>query len=174
VADAEELPFADASFDCVASVFGAVFAPRPEVVAAELFRVVRPGNTVGLTAWGRYGPQAEIFEVSRSFSPAPPDDVPLPHLWGDEEIARERLAPHAATIEAERKTMRWQVESPDAAFTLFANNGPGKALSQALSPERVAEWKAALLEVIARHNLADDGSVVYEPEYLQVVARRRG
>src|SRR4051812_47465991 len=63
VADAENLPFEDGRFECAASVFGAIFAPRPEVMIEELFRVVRAGNTVGLTAWGDYGLQAEIFRV---------------------------------------------------------------------------------------------------------------
>src|SRR5919205_3183820 len=61
VADAEELPFEDDRFDCVASVFGAMFAPKPERVARELFRVVKPGGTVGLAVWGPYGVQAELF-----------------------------------------------------------------------------------------------------------------
>src|SRR3954469_7706890 len=80
VADAEELPFEDERFDCAASVFGAIFAPRPEVMIEELFRVVRPGNTVGLTAWGDYGLQAEMFSVFESYRP--PTDAPNPSLWG--------------------------------------------------------------------------------------------
>src|SRR4051794_36441290 len=82
VADAEELPFEDDRFDCVASVFGAVFAPRPEVVAAELFRVVKPGGTLGLTAWGDYGAQGETFTALDAFAPAREDDLPVPRAWG--------------------------------------------------------------------------------------------
>src|ERR687893_3126661 len=59
VADVEDLPFEDARFDCVGSVFGAMIAPRPRVAAEELFRVVRPGNTVGMTAWTQNGFSAE-------------------------------------------------------------------------------------------------------------------
>ena len=70
-ADVEELPFEDARFDCVGSVFGAVFAPRPEVMASELFRVVRPGNTVGLTAWTPDSFTVELFGVGRRYSPPP-------------------------------------------------------------------------------------------------------
>src|SRR4051812_35092446 len=100
VADAEQLPFDDASFDCVASVFGAIFAPRPEVMVEELFRVVRPGNTVGLTAWGDYGLQAEIFSVFEEFRP--PSEFPPPKLWGDPAVAEERLAPYANRVETEK------------------------------------------------------------------------
>src|SRR3954447_6908800 len=62
-ANAEELPFEDDRFDCAASVFGAMFAPRPELVAGEMFRVVKPGGTVGMANWGPYGAQGELFEV---------------------------------------------------------------------------------------------------------------
>src|SRR3954451_1234417 len=79
VADAEDLPFEDERFDCAASVMGAIFAPQPEVMIKELFRVVRPGNTVGLTAWGDYGLQAEMFGVFDAYRP--PSDVPNPSLW---------------------------------------------------------------------------------------------
>ena len=68
-ADVEALPFDDASFDCVGSVFGAMIAPRPRVVAEELFRVVRPGGTVGMTAWTPRGFSAELFRLGRSYAP---------------------------------------------------------------------------------------------------------
>src|SRR5918997_5999764 len=93
VADAEELPFEDDRFDCAASVFGAMFAPRPELAAREMFRVVKPGGTVGLVVWGNYGMQGEVFEVLMSYGPPPPEGVPAPREWGDEEIARQRLEP---------------------------------------------------------------------------------
>src|SRR3954447_819096 len=91
VADAEELPFEDDRFDCVASVFGAVLAPRPEVVAAELFRVVKPGGTVGLTAWGVYGVQGETFMALDEFAPPRDPDLPIPREWGEEAVAEERI-----------------------------------------------------------------------------------
>src|SRR5919205_848017 len=69
VADVEALPFEDGRFDCVGSVFGAMIAPRPRVVAEELFRVVRPGGTVGMTAWTPTGFSAELFRLGRSYAP---------------------------------------------------------------------------------------------------------
>ena len=111
VGDAEALPFEDARFDCVGSAFGAFIAPRPEVVARELFRVVRPGGTVGLTAWAPEGVMAEMFGIGRRFAPLDPDQQP-PERWGEEATARERLEPHAARVEYERRRMVWQGESP--------------------------------------------------------------
>src|SRR4051794_5489040 len=83
-ADAEDLPFEDGRFDCAASVFGAMFAPRPERAAAELFRVVKPGGTVGMAVWGRFGSQGEMFETLEQFAPPQPAGVPHPRDWGDE------------------------------------------------------------------------------------------
>src|ERR671919_1345941 len=95
VGDAEDLPFEDARFDCVGSAFGAFIAPRPDLVARELLRVVRPGGTVGLTAWTPDGVMAEMFGIGSRFAPLDPDQPPS-ELWGDEATARERLPPPTA------------------------------------------------------------------------------
>src|SRR5215213_7477356 len=76
-------------FDCVGSVFGAMMAPRPRVVAEELFRVVRPGGTVGMTAWTKQGYTAELFALGRSYGP--PSDQPLSDEWSMEDKVRERF-----------------------------------------------------------------------------------
>src|SRR6266550_7236291 len=81
VADAEELPFEDDRFDCAASVFGAMFAPRPDKVARELFRVVKRGGTVGMANWGPYGSQGELFELMSRYGPPLPEGVPNPREW---------------------------------------------------------------------------------------------
>jgi SAM-dependent methyltransferase len=91
-ADVEALPFEDARFDCAGSVFGAFLAPRPEVAAREMFRVVRAGGTVGLAAWVPGGVMADQFAIGRRYAPPQPD-VPRSEEWGDEETARARLAP---------------------------------------------------------------------------------
>src|ERR687884_1578411 len=110
-ADAEDLPFEDDRFDCVASVFGVVFAPRPERVAREMFRVVKPGGTVGMANWGRYGSQGEFFECTAKYAPALPEGVPNPRDWGEEEIVRERLGPYAASLQIERVSTHWEFDS---------------------------------------------------------------
>src|SRR5690349_2959931 len=73
VGDVEELPFEDGRFDCAASVFGAMFAPRPELAASEMFRVVKPGGTVGLAVWGPYGAQGEAFTCLAKYTPPLPE-----------------------------------------------------------------------------------------------------
>jgi ubiquinone/menaquinone biosynthesis C-methylase UbiE len=173
VADAEELPFEDERFDCAASVFAAMFAPRPEVVARELFRVVRPGNTVGLTAWGNYGIQAEIFGVFREYRP--PSGLPDPNLWGDPEVARERLEPYANQVRAEKTSIPWEFDTWEEAWQVWSNNGPAVALRQAIGDEEFASARGRVEEIVARHNGGSlDGRISLPADYLQIVARKRG
>ena len=174
VADAEELPFEDDRFDCVASVFGAMFAPRPDRVASELFRVVKPGGTVGMANWGPYGSQGEMFELMSRYGPALPEGVPNPRDWGIEEIARERLGPYASSLQMDRVTTRWQFESFEQAMQTFGSAGPSVAMREQMPQERLQQMGADAFELMQRHNRASDGTVVVEPEYLQVVARKRG
>src|SRR5215212_10066684 len=102
-ADAEELPFEDARFDCTASVFGAMFAPRPERVAQELFRVTRPGNTVGMANWAQDGFSGRMFGLFNDFVPRP-EGIPAPVEWGVEDIVRERFDGLAGSLELEQRT----------------------------------------------------------------------
>jgi ubiquinone/menaquinone biosynthesis C-methylase UbiE len=173
-ADAEALPFEDGRFDCVGSVFGAFIAPRPEVAARELFRVVRPGGVVGMTSWTPDGAMAELFAIGRSFAPPDPDQLPS-ELWGDEAIARERLEPLAARIDFQRHALRWTGDSPEAFLEEFGESAPTMAAArQALPAERFEELSRLQRELMERVNAASDGSFLLEPEYIVILARRRG
>jgi ubiquinone/menaquinone biosynthesis C-methylase UbiE len=174
VGDAEDLTFEDARFDCVGSVFGAFIAPRPEVVARELFRVVRPGGTVGLTAWTPDGVMAEMFGIGRRFAPLDPDQ-PASEAWGEEATARERLEPHAARVEYERRVMVWQAESPQAFLAEFSASAPTMAAArQGFPPERFEELTGLMGQMVERNNAAEDGSLRLVAEYAVIVARKRG
>ena len=173
-ADAEELPFEDGRFDCAASVFGTMFAPRPEVVASELFRVVKPGGTVGMANWGPYGAQSAVFDVMRRYGPPQPEGVPEPREWGVEETARERLEPHASSLDLQRRTITFEFDSPDHAWNTFLSAGPGAAAAAVTPPDMLERARAEVFEVIEAQRKGEGGKVVLEPEYLQVVARKRG
>src|SRR3954467_9337937 len=174
VADAEELPFDDGRFDCGASVFGAMFAPRPERVARELFRVVKAGGTVGMANWGRYGSQGELFEMMSRYGPQLPEGVPNPRDWGLAEVVEERLGPYASPRQLERTSTHWEFDSFEQAMQTFGSAGPSHAARAAMSEEQLQSMGAEARELFERHNRAADGRVVLEPEYLQVVARKRG
>ena len=173
-ADAEALPFDDARFDCVGSVFGAFIAPRPAVAARELFRVVRAGGTVGLTAWTPDGVMADMFGIGRRFAPLDPDQ-PASEEWGDEATARERLEPLAARVEYERRRMVWQADSQQAFLGEFVASAPTMAAARrAMPPERFDELRALMGEMLERNNRSGDRSLLLEAEYAVIVARRRG
>lgn len=172
-ADVEELPFEDSRFDCVGSVFGAMIAPRPRMAAQELFRVVRPGNTVGMTAWMPHGPTYEMFSLGRRYSPGA-EDVPKPEEWADREVVRDRFDGLANSIEVEQRTLSWSGDSPEAFVDLMEHSSPMQASAKANMPEddyaRLREEMVAL----AREWAGGDGPFTVDAHYALIVARRRG
>ena len=172
-ADAEELPFEDDRFDCTASVFAAMFAPRPERVANELFRVTRPGNTVGMANWVPDGFSGRMFGLFNEFAPRP-EGIPAPIEWGREEVVEERFHGLAGTLAMERRTVPFEFDSVDAALANMEKNGPQVAMKQALGPELYDEAMRRFQDLMNEFSEADDGSVRIRSEYLLVVARKRG
>jgi ubiquinone/menaquinone biosynthesis C-methylase UbiE len=173
VADVEELPFEDGRFDCAASVFGAMFAPRPEAAASEMFRVVRPGGTVGLASWTPDSFQGKSFAMGNRYVPMP-EGVPPSTLWGDEEAVRQRLDRLAASISFERRAIPLVFESVQAFEDFVQNVGPSVARRQAVEPEVRERMREEFHELVREFNRAGDGSVRIDSEYLVVVARKRG
>jgi SAM-dependent methyltransferase len=172
-ADAEALPFEDGRFDCAASAFGAFIAPRPEVAAAEMFRVVRPGNTVGLTAWTPDGFFGQIMAVGQRYSPLA-EGVPAPQEWGDEATARARLEGLAGHLEIERGAVALEAPSAEAFADEFTTNSPNSvAAREALPAERFEQLRQEIAE-LAREWSGGDGQMSIEAEYLVIVARKRG
>lgn len=173
-ADAEALPFEDERFDCCTSVFGAMFAPRPEIAASEMFRVLRPGGTFGMAVWGTFGFQGEMFEMTSEYVPALPEGVPSPREWAREDVARARLEGLASSIEIERRSMRWEFPSVEALFEVYRAGGPNVAAERAMEPEQQAEMAQRATEIVRRWDRGDGSSLLLEPEYVQIVARKRG
>jgi len=171
--DGQRLPFEDDRFDCTASVFAAMFAPRPERVAHELFRVTRPGNTVGMASWVPHGFSGRMFGLFNEFAPRP-EGVPAPVEWGREEIVEQRFDGLAGTLEMERRTVPFEFESTQAALAQMEKNGPQVAMKQALGPELYDEAMRRFEDLMNEFNEADDGSIRIRSEYLLVVARKRG
>lgn len=172
-ADAEDLPFADDRFECVGSVFGAMIAPRPEVVARELFRVTRPGNTVGMTAWTRDSASTQMFSIGRRHAPGPPPEH-VSDDWGDEDNVRRWFDGLANQLEMERRTLEWGADSPEEWVSFVEQNAPPQAAARSsLEPEAYQAMRGEMLE-LARSWAGGDGPVRVDAEYLLIVARRRG
>ncbi len=173
-ADAEELPFDDGRFECVGSVFGAVMAPRPDVVAQELFRVVRPGNTVGIASWVPDGVAQQLFAIGRKYAPPTSTRAATHEQWGDEDIVNERLGELANSIEMERRSLPWAGESPEQYVDFLERNAPMQAAAkEAMPPELYAQMRGDFIE-LARGWAGGDGPFSVDAEYLVIVARKRG
>jgi ubiquinone/menaquinone biosynthesis C-methylase UbiE len=176
-ADAEALPFDDASFDVVLSSFGAIFAPRHQVVADELLRVCRPGGTIGMANWTPTGWVGQFFLTMVPFLPPPPPGFQPPVLWGMEDHVRALFGDRVSSLSAEVRTQVLdRFATPDDLVDYYrANFGPTISVyaSVADDPARAAELDAAFRGFAARTNTAADGSGTrYEMEYLLVTAVR--
>lgn len=168
-ADAESLPFPDASFDLAASVFGAMFAPRPDIVARELMRVVRPGGTVAMANYGPGGYLARLAGVLATYSTTPATTFPSPFLWGDENEVRRRFD-GAERIEIDRRTLTLGYESFEAWRMRFAAiNPPIRAMEQILPPEAYARLIEQCGDLATELNTAGDGGITLESDVLFVL-----
>jgi SAM-dependent methyltransferase len=171
-ADAESLPFA-AHFDLVASVFGAMFAPRPELVAAEMFRVARPGGVVATANYCSAGYLGRLSDLIGAFSSAPPSALPSPFLWGEEDVVRRRFDGLASEVATAPRTLTFRFASLEAWREEFAGtNPPLMALKQMLAPEAFGGLMADAEALAQELNDAFDGSLLLESRYLEVVARK--
>jgi len=175
VADAEELPFAAGRFDAVLSVFGMVFAPRPEVAIAEAFRVTRSGGCVGFTSWTPGSASARFGEVAGRYFPQAEDPAPSPHMWGDEGECRARLARHAIDVSFELGSVTWSWPSAAAAREeAEESNNFVAAARAALSQDRYMAFMEDLDDLMRAINTATDGGLTYDAQFARVVARKAG
>lgn len=171
--DAEALPYEDASFDAVVTMFGAMFAPRPELVASELKRVCRPGGTIAMANWTPSGFIGQMFKTTSSHVPPPPG-MTSPVLWGVEETVRERLGEGISKLDTKLQKITWVFPFSPAEivehFRLYY--GPTQKAFGALDEEKQAALRKDLEQLWATHNQATDGTTRVEAEYLEVIAQR--
>jgi ubiquinone/menaquinone biosynthesis C-methylase UbiE len=173
VADVQALPYENGCFDRVLSALGTMFGPDPAATAAEAFRVLRPGGTFAMASWTPDGYLGRLGDVLDELSPPAPGEPPRPVLWGDEATARERLAPHAAEIAFARGAVRSEFPSVDEARAFQERSYPNLAAARAsMPPDRYAQLMDTMMAFAAEHNLADDGRLVNDVEYLIVVATK--
>jgi ubiquinone/menaquinone biosynthesis C-methylase UbiE len=167
--DAEALPFDDASFDVVSSVFGAIFAPDQERTANELSRVCRPGGRIGLVAHTPEGFIGQLFKVNARHVP-PPAGVRSPIQWGTEERLRELFGETIADLRIEKRPMVFRYRSPEAYLQYWRRYyGPTLKSFEAVGEAGREALETDLLALIAQFNRADDGSMVVPSEYLEAV-----
>lgn len=170
--NAEELPYADGSFDVVMTMFGAMFAARPDRVASELLRVCRPGGRVAMANWTPEGFVGEMLRVVAAHVPPAPG-VPGVLLWGMESVVRERLST-AAQVQVTRRTAYLEMPfGPAGAVDYFLTwYGPTVRAYASLDVRGRDSMRSQLESLFSRHNAGTDGSTRVPAEYLEVVATR--
>ncbi|HQS32172.1 MAG: SAM-dependent methyltransferase [Polaromonas sp. 39-63-203] len=172
-ADAENLPYADASFDVVLSTFGVMFTPNQERAASELARVCKPGGQIGLANWTPSGFIGELFKVIGRYLP-PPAGVKPPSLWGTEAHLRELFGKHTGTMKVQRKNFVFRYRTPQHWLDTFRTYyGPMHKAFGALDTSRQASLAADLIGLVQQFNEAPGGAMRLPSEYLEVVIKRR-
>lgn len=172
--DAEMLPYPDASFDLVVSLIGAMFAPRPDRVAAELLRVCRPGGRIAMANWTPEGHVGQMFKTIGKHLPPPPL-MESPVKWGIEATARERLQPGAASISTTKRMypMRYPFPPAEVVEFFFTFYGPTLKAYGALDAAGQAALRKDLVQLWSDNNKARDGTTDVDSEYLELVAIRK-
>lgn len=171
--DAEALPYDNASFDTVISMFGAMFTPRPEVTAAELVRASRPGGRIAMANWTPSGFIGQMFKiVGKHVPPAP--GMPSPLLWGDETTVAGRFNGSVADLQLTRRLITFNFPFSPAevveCFRLYY--GPTYKAFGALDETGQAALEQELTQLWSAHNQSNNGITQVESEYLEVVATR--
>jgi ubiquinone/menaquinone biosynthesis C-methylase UbiE len=172
-ADAEALPFADASFDAVMSTFGVMFTADHERAAAEMLRVCRPGGRIGMANWTPEGFVGQLFRTIGAYVP-PPVGARSPAAWGLRERISELFYADSVSNETARRHFTFRYRSAQHWIEVFRTYyGPVLKAFAALDPAGQAALERDLLALIAGFNRSGDTTIVVPSEYLEIVIRRR-
>jgi SAM-dependent methyltransferase len=168
--DAEELPFADASFDAVTSVFGSMFAPDHARAASELLRVVRPGGTIALATWAPHGFIGDLFRTTANHVPPPPG-VESPMLWGTEPHLRELFGDEIQSLDITEQTFTWRFEKPEDFVTFFRLwYGPTLKAFAALDDTKRDALEIDLTELAKSHDRLGTDAIAIPATYIEAIA----
>jgi SAM-dependent methyltransferase len=173
VGDAEDLPYDDASFDFVMTMFGAMFAPRPDVTAAELIRVCKPGGLIAMANWTPEAFTGQMFKTNAKHVPPPPN-MPSPILWGTEDKVRERLTDGISDLKMTRRKITFTYPFPPVEVVEHFRKffGPTQKAFESLDAAGQAALRADLEQLWTANNQATDGTTLVESEYLEVYATK--
>ena len=172
-ADAEALPFPDASFDAALSTFGVMFTPDHVRAANEMLRVVRGGGRIAMANWTPEGCVGQLFKTIGKHI-APPAGLKPPALWGTEDYLRQLFGSEASAMHIERKLFNFRYASPAHMLQIFRDYyGPVHKAFAALGPDAARTLEQEMLQLLERLNTAGPDSLVVPGEYLEVVITRR-
>jgi len=172
-ADAENLPFADASFDAVLSTFGVMFTPDQDKAARELARVCKPGGRIGLANWTPESFIGQVFKTIGKYIPPAPG-VKSPAQWGTKARLDELFGATARQIRTASREFTFRYRSPAHWIEVFRTYyGPMNKTYGALDAEKQAAFTGDLLALLERGNRSGDATMVVPSEYLEVVIDRK-
>ena len=173
VADAEDLPFTEATFDVVASTFGVMFTPNQEKAAAEMLRVCRSGGKIGLANWTPDGFIGALFKVIGRYVP-PPSGLKSPALWGTRSRLTELFGAGVGEIQITEKSFAFRYKSPEHWLRVFQDYyGPMHKTFAALDTKSQFTLSQDLIDLVSRYNAAADGTMVVPSDYIEVILTRR-
>jgi SAM-dependent methyltransferase len=171
--DAEALPFPDASFDAVTSIFGTMFAPNHAKAASELLRVCRPGGRIALGSWTPTGFIGDLFRTTAKHVP-PPAGVASPMLWGTESHLRDLFGEEISSLETTERTYTFRLPSAEHFVTFFRLwYGPTLKAFATLDDEGREALEADLIELARSHDRLDGNALAIPATYLEAIAERR-
>jgi ubiquinone/menaquinone biosynthesis C-methylase UbiE len=169
VADAEQLPYADASFDVVLSTFGCMFTPNHQRVANEMLRMLRPGGRLGMANWTPAGFIGRLFKVIGAHVP-PPAGVASPALWGTEPHLVELFGPRALDMQVVRRVFNFRYRDAAHWVQVFRDwYGPTHKAFAALDAAGQQRLDRDIVALLDEFNTAGAASLVVPGEYLEVV-----
>jgi SAM-dependent methyltransferase len=170
--DAEALPYADGQFDVVTSLVGAMFAPRPDLVASELIRVCKPGGKIAMANWTPQGFAGQMFKIIARY--IAPNGMPSPVLWGDQAKVHERFREGVLDLRCTYRHYQFEYPfPPDIVVDFFREHyGPMSRAFGALDAEGQAQLKADLVALWSANNRGVGNATLVDSEYLEVIAIR--
>jgi len=173
IADAEDLPFPDASFDAVVSTFGGMFSPDQDRTAEELVRVCKPGGRVGLANWTPEGFIGQMFKTIGKYLP-PPTGVKSPAIWGTRSWVETTFRAAASMIAAKPRLFVFRYRSAQHFLEIFRTYyGPMLKAFEALEGGSRKALARDIIDLVGRFNTSGDQTMVVPSEYLEVVITKR-
>jgi len=173
IADAEDLPFPDASFDAVVSTFGGMFSPDQDRTAEELVRVCKPGGRVGLANWTPEGFIGQMFKTIGKYLP-PPTGVKSPAIWGTRSWVETTFRAAASMIAAEPRLFVFRYRSAQHFLEIFRTYyGPMLKAFEAIEGGSRKALARDIIDLVGRFNTSGDQTMVVPSEYLEVVITKR-
>lgn len=172
--DAEKLPFPDNSFDAVITMYGAMFAPRPDVVTNEMLRVTRPGGLIAMANWTPEGFTGDMFKLTAKYVPPPPG-IPAPALWGKEDVVKERFGDRVSKLEMVRRRFIFDFHQGPAGVVEFFRTyfGPTQVAFSKLDAEGQEMLRTETEKLWSSRNVGTADHTIVESEYLEVKARKK-